>query len=225
MPSPRKRHTADRSRPSRRRGTRPAPRSPGVFPDGVLQQRPPSRRRRGDESCEPIRSSRQRSRPAAAAWPRCGPWCVRPARRRDRRRRRSCVPLLDRGRWRALSRRRASPSCASRHRSRRLPDRFRPRDRQIGCPCVPSLISLRSPSIGAAVGRHRHRHRSGDTSGGWFVRGGDFSSPPVGTFRGHQWTLHLAISGDFRMATDRPTAASPSSSTIATASISPRYRL
>jgi hypothetical protein len=34
------------------------------------------------------------------------------------------------------------------------------------------------------------------------VRGGDFSWPPVGTFRGHQWTLQLANSGDFLMATD-----------------------
>lgn len=34
------------------------------------------------------------------------------------------------------------------------------------------------------------------------VRGGDFSWPPVGTFRGHQRGPHLATSGDFLMATD-----------------------
>jgi hypothetical protein len=34
------------------------------------------------------------------------------------------------------------------------------------------------------------------------VRGGDFSWPPVGTFRGHQRGPHLATRGDFLMATD-----------------------
>ena len=34
------------------------------------------------------------------------------------------------------------------------------------------------------------------------VRGGDFSWPKAGTFRGHQWGPQLAITGDFFMATD-----------------------
>jgi hypothetical protein len=34
------------------------------------------------------------------------------------------------------------------------------------------------------------------------VRGGDFSWPKAGTFRGHQRGLQLAITGDFFMATD-----------------------
>jgi hypothetical protein len=35
------------------------------------------------------------------------------------------------------------------------------------------------------------------------MKGGDFSWPPVGTFRGHQWGPQLATSEYFLMATDR----------------------
>ena len=38
------------------------------------------------------------------------------------------------------------------------------------------------------------------------VRGGDFSWPKAGTFRGHQRGHQLAITGDFFMATDSRTA-------------------
>ena len=34
------------------------------------------------------------------------------------------------------------------------------------------------------------------------MKGGDFSWPPVGTFRGHQWGPQLATSEYFLMATD-----------------------
>jgi len=36
------------------------------------------------------------------------------------------------------------------------------------------------------------------------MKGGDFSWPPVGTFRGHQRRPQLATSGYFLMATDKP---------------------
>src|SRR5580693_7789621 len=43
------------------------------------------------------------------------------------------------------------------------------------------------------------------------VRGGDFSWPKVGTLRGHQRGLQLAITGDFFMATD---TSSPARSSV-----------
>src|SRR5665213_2522165 len=49
---------------------------------------------------------------------------------------------------------------------------------------------------------NHHRHRSGGTAVGYSMKGGDFSWPPVGTFRGHQWRPQLATSGYFLMATD-----------------------
>jgi hypothetical protein len=39
------------------------------------------------------------------------------------------------------------------------------------------------------------------------MKGGDFSWPPVGTFRGHQWGPQLATSEYFLMATDTLKAA------------------
>ena len=41
------------------------------------------------------------------------------------------------------------------------------------------------------------------------VRGGDFSWPKTGTFRGHQRGHQLAITGGFFMATDTPQAQVP----------------
>ena len=62
---------------------------------------------------------------------------------------------------------------------------------------------MERPLVGAVLGRHRHRHRPGDFSGGCSVRGGDFCWPPAGTSRGHQRGPHLAASEDFFMATDK----------------------
>jgi hypothetical protein len=39
------------------------------------------------------------------------------------------------------------------------------------------------------------------------MKGGDFSWPPVGTFRGHQRRPQLATGGYFLMATDTPKSA------------------
>ena len=79
-------------------------------------------------------------------------------------------------------------------RARLRPGRSPPLGRRRSCPCVPSLISLERPLVGAVLGRHRHRHRPGDFSGGCFSEGWglllatseDFSWPPAGTSSGRQ---------------------------------------
>ena len=66
-----------------------------------------------------------------------------------------------------------------------------------------------SPWSVRRFGSHRHRHRPGDLLVDPSVRGGDFSWPKAGTFRGHQRGPQLAITGDFFVATDTSRRSDP----------------
>ena len=59
------------------------------------------------------------------------------------------------------------------------------------------------PSVGAAVGLHRHRDRPGGPSGGCFSEGCGLLVAKNGDFSWPQCGLLMAISADFLVATDK----------------------